>query len=390
MQYGLYLEVNLICSLILAIFVYRLQTSIYMKKGQRLLILSLIMNILFFMSDAIWAMVDGGFINSNLGTNYFINIVYFSVSGIAAFFWLLYCANIQGSILYKNRTVAGLLAIPAVILIILTINSPFTGWIFYLDSNGKYFRGNLYYLQVIIVYSYILTSSVISFINARKKDNWVYHSLYLSFGFFGVISLVGVGLQILFPGYPMTAISLTIPLIIAFLSITDSQVLIDFDTNLYNRRWLRNYHTSLHRPDGVSDTDNGMFSRYICVLELVNLPIIRDIHGKTVSKLVIKKIADILSDIGYKAIWQGVDLLERCSCEAVRYSENRFVLLIESNHPENIDSIKKYIGEEVSKITIESPIPLNINLQFGQAMYDPDIEYFQDLTEIAISRLKRL
>lgn len=390
MQYGLYLEVNLICSLILTIFIYRLQTSVYIKKGQRLLILSLILNILFFMSDGLWAMIDGGYINSTTEANYFINIIYFSVSGAAAFFWLLYCANIQGSILYRNKTIAGLLAIPSVALIILSINSPFTGWIFYLDSNGSYHRGDLYIVQVVIVYSYILASAIISFINSRKKSNIVFRSLYVSFGFFAVISIVGVGLQILFPGYPMTTIFITLPLLVAFLCITDSQILKDSETNLYNKRWFSYYHSSLLDPERIEDLDKGDFSRYVLAFEISNLDIIKRNHGNAVAKSVVLSFANIITNASDKSVWFSSDLQGRCSCAPIHFSDKVFVLLVEATHPEYLDSVKKYIGERISEIGRESQIPLVINVQFGQTPYDTEVEYFQDLTEIALSNMKRL
>ena len=379
---GLYIEINVVCILILGIFIYKLENDAYKKKNQHILTVSMIMAILFFGADALWAAIDGGFLKADISFNYIVNVVYFTLSGLASYFWFVYVANVQGSILSRNKTILGLFSIPCLVLIILTVNSPVTGWIFYLDEMNKYHRGELYICQVIIVYGYIVLSAAISIISAFKKENYTQKPLYLSFGIFPIFPILAIALQVYLPGYPLTAIGLTVPLLIVFLKLGDSQSLGDELTLLHNKTWFFNMHETLREMHSENpNTSNSSY--YLILLDIDHLDAINHQYGIQEGNHALQLVAYVLSDQIRKDIGCGM-------LYPVRYGGDEFLIVAEALRSNSIALLMDSIYKDIKIYKEKEIIPYNLSVTMSYVPYDWENPYAQDFVEAADEELFKI
>lgn len=349
MSAGIYAEINLLCVCILFIFMYKLQTNPYQKKGQDVFIFNLLSQMIFFISDCLWSLSDGGTIPSNIVFNYTVNIVYFSISGIAAYSWLLYCAKLQDSKIYHNRTILGLLMIPAIVLTIMSINSPLRKWIFYIDDLGKYHRGDFYIVQLIVVNGYILMASLLSWKNAFSQEDRLKKSLYNTLGNYAIFAVLAISLQLFLPGYPFAAIGVTIPLFLAFLKLDECQAMTDQLTGLHNDTWLHVYFENCqkHYHEGTYSPSTRY---YLILVRIDNFSEITKNNGSKAVNSFILAISNKLSAL-------LLTFRKHSTISHLRYSENEFAIFVSTEN----DS---FTGELVSKIKNELSNKDNVTQHF--------------------------
>lgn len=359
MSAGIYAEINLLCVCILFIFMYKLQTNPYQKRGQEIFIFNIISQIIFFVCDCLWALADGGTIPSNILFDYAINIIYFSVSGIAAFSWLLYCAKLQDSEIYLNRTILGLLMIPAIILTIMSVNSPLRRWIFYIDDFGKYHRGDFYIVQLIVVNGYILMASVLSWKNAYKQEDKLKKSFYNTLGNYAIFAIIAISLQLFLPGYPFAAIGVTVPLFLAFLKMDEFQAMTDQLTGLHNNTWLYVYYENCqkHYHEGTFSPSTRYYLLVVKVDEYQN---IMKNNGKKAGESLILALSNTLSSL-------LLPYQRHSFVSHLRYSDNEFVVFL-STEKETLP------GELSSKIRSELSQKDNITQHFDYSISTGYIE----------------
>lgn len=135
----------------------------------------------------------------NWGPNlvFLVNALFIAFEALTAYEWFIYFLTVQGSKSLKNRRMRMCFLIPFVLIVVLLAVSYNTGWLFYVDQNGMYARGSLFFLQLLIPYSYVAASFVSAFLNYKKTNNRRTFTIVLSAFFTSVLASV---LQIFFSG----------------------------------------------------------------------------------------------------------------------------------------------------------------------------------------------
>ena len=90
----LYSEVNILCILILVLILHKVRTGVDRQNSQRIFLFVLVCNMIVFIIDLIWVFVNYGYLPLSVAGNFALNAMYFIMSDIAAFGWLLYAENI--------------------------------------------------------------------------------------------------------------------------------------------------------------------------------------------------------------------------------------------------------------------------------------------------------
>lgn len=376
MEVGLYIEINLICILAQLVFLVRLLLNKATRNRHLLLIINLGINILLFSADASWALIEAGILPSSRAINYLVNILYFVFTAISGYVWILYCSAIQGTRVFKHRVAFLLMTFPGLFLIVTTILSPILKWVFYIDETNSYQRGSMYFIQVAVTYGYILSASIISWVNAAKKENIAYRPIYFSCGNLAIFSMIGVALQLYLPGYPVTAVGLTLPLLIVMLKISDSNVLVDNLTLLHNRNWFYETHPDYRAVRLSPDTaHNYPRFRYILLFDIDGLAGINKTHGNDTGNLVVKQVAHIFKKLA-KLDPLGVKMIP------VRFGGDEFLLLCESDNPNSYEQLIYRINQEIKKL--QKINGFRVTISCGHAEYklseDP---YVQDVIMLA-------
>lgn len=153
----------------------------------------------------------------------FAFIIYFIGLTANGYFWFLYLYSL---IFDKfNKAICIAVSAPLEIMIVCAILSPITHSIYYIDSNLVYQRGDLFILQVILPYIYVLFALVfvvIAFIKSKnRKRVW---KLFINFFLFMAPTVVGVSLQLLVlaAGFPACACSFVLFLIFTDFFVDES------------------------------------------------------------------------------------------------------------------------------------------------------------------------
>lgn len=354
---GLYFELNAICIFILIISIWRIVKKEFSRKTHKLLILTLSMYVMVTICDSLWALLDGNIIPSSRSINYAVNIAYFIFTSLSVYFWFLYCTSIQKSALYKRKFLIFIMSVPALFLIICSLFTPVTGWIFSIDSTGAYQRGSLYIIQVIVTLCYMFTASLISWISVFNKKQVLYRSIYVTCGFFFIFAMVSVILQLKFPGYPVNSIGFTLPVLILVLKISDFEIDVDDLTLLYNRNWLyKNYKKieTLFNSSTITLTNPS----YLIFMDIDHLDDLNRTYGRETGNQVLLQITDILNEV-------SSEFESRSSIVPIRYGGDEFMLICSLESAKDIASLINLIKVKVRKLSDTKINGFVFSLSFG-------------------------
>ncbi len=369
---GLYIEINILCSLILLIIFIKIQADVYMKHLHRFMSYSIILFILFFLSDALWALIDSGMIDVGIGVNYLVNVMYFVLSGVSAYFCFIYSYGILNKSISINNVLYGVLSIPAIILTVMAIYSPVNKWIFYLDEAGKYHRGSLYVIQILVTFGYLAVTAAISIYNGMNKDNIGRKGLYFSFASFLLFPTLAAIVQIFIPGYPTVPVGMTLAVIVTYLKVYDSMILMDPLTLIHNRNWLYSWNETYSNEDYPSEYD----SIYLLLIDIDSLAAINEKYTTEYGDKALKLLSLTLMNISRKTSINGY--FQPC-----RYGDDEFILVSEVNDGKIMEDVLRYINEELQRVSALHSLPFTIEISTGCSLYDPKIDYIQDAIKAA-------
>ena len=380
MQAGLYVELNLLCISILVVFFIKMRSNIYLKRKHRLMSYSAVMYILFFTCDFLWKLIDTGAIDVGNEFNYIINSMYFSISGFAAMFWVIYCSEVQNQNSSKSKLFWGIAAIPAVILLIMSVNSPFTEWIYYLDENGAYHRGNLYLCQIFIVFGYLVFSIVYSLYNSAKKENQPFRKLYSSCTTIPILVIAASTLQIWLPDYPLVPFGVTVGFTIMYLAILDSQVMVDKMTMLYNRNWF--YENHIQKLQSSIDNRKSSIER-ILLIDIDGLRLINDSYGKDTGDDALIRLSKILEDLSRNSEINGY-------FRPIRFGDDEFIVLCEFFEEDHIESVMSFIESRIRILNASGKTPYKLSISMGHTEYAYDTATVVELMNLADQDMYRI
>lgn len=205
--------------------------------------------------------------------NRVLNGLYFSVSAVLPMMWLIYIAKATKAYRPEKVALRNVLRVPMGILVVLSIASIWTGWVFSVDDSGGYQRGVLYLPYTIVVTLYVLLPMIFTLRRTFDKRYYADRMMYLSLASYGFFALWGVGLEIVYAGLPASVMGIVFTLLMNHLSYQRSQISTDSLTGLNNRGKLNSYMSIA--MENVPE-DKKLF---LVVLDMNNLKQINNQYG---------------------------------------------------------------------------------------------------------------
>ena len=359
----LYSEINLLCVLILVLIGYKLRTGPYQGNEQRLLLLTLLTNMVFFTLDALWIFFDGGYFPAAYGWNRLLNCAYYIVSGLAGFTWFYYAESRQGSALVATRRKRLLCALPLLLLSLLSLASLSTGWLFYIDESNVYHRGPLYALQLLLSYGYVLFTAAKALLEARTCRNYARRRELLTLSSFVAPSLAAGAVQVFFPGLPLLCIGTTLGILYVYITLQEQLISVDPLTGLNNRNQMLKFLS-------------GRLSRYasdrplyLLMLDMDYFKQINDHYGHVEGDRALQLVAGAL--------------METCRGEKhfiSRYGGDEFIIICEAE-PEEVLRLEDRIRAALARMRPQAGYVLSLSV--GHAPYTPDMSGPQALIAAA-------
>lgn len=145
------------------------------------------------------------------GLVFVLNAIFIALETLTAYEWFVYFLTVQRGGALKSRWKSCLISLPLVLMVVLLLASYKTHWLFYADESGTYTRGSLFFLQLLIPYSYIVASFISALHGYRKnKNKRMFRILFSAF----LSSLVASVLQVFFSGsFTLAGLSLAVLLV---------------------------------------------------------------------------------------------------------------------------------------------------------------------------------
>lgn len=108
------------------------------------------------------AQLDGHFIHPVL--LYAVNIVFFMLMTFSGVFYCAYLYALIGYEDFNKTAISAILAVPLVLFTLLTVTTPWTKLLFYIDENGAYRFGSLHFLATAVMSLYVVTGIAFLFV----------------------------------------------------------------------------------------------------------------------------------------------------------------------------------------------------------------------------------
>ncbi|MCK9171171.1 MAG: diguanylate cyclase [Treponema sp.] len=265
-----YVEINCVSLLLIFWLIAQYKKNIDKQTGNVMFIRVVYATMFIMFLDIIQAYLDGRPGRTVFILNNILNVVYLPLSGLISLFWFTYvfCDIVPGKQYIKWRP---FFVLPSVLLTVCSLVSPWTHWIFYIDSTTNYYRhGDLYIIQQVVTYAYFIISSFMALLSLLHEKDEARRSRLLTIFSFIVLPFISGIVDILLPGFEVTWPAITVSLLFVFSELQLSQISVDALTGLSHRRHFTNYIETKLRPDSTGSAKYYMFMMDIDLFKEIN------------------------------------------------------------------------------------------------------------------------
>ena len=350
----LYLEVNLV-SLVLLAIILRKTTGLSKMVAQRNFAMSIVAEMVFFVSDTIFVMINEGALplgDFNGIAKLMCKEIYFFATSMMCFFWFVYFEFLRDTkFVREKRTIMCASFILWAMGVLLVINL-FNGFLFTVEADGTYHRGPWFILTYIIPYTYVF----LAFLRAHlcffdKNYTGDKHTLRLLTLFPIAPGIAGV-LQFIYPRMPFACGVLALTTLILYLTWIDQLISLDPLTGLNNRKQLNFYFDHWIKNHNEGDRMN------VLMIDANKFKSINDNYGHIMGDNALKNIAESLK-LGCKVLPKRANI--------ARYGGDEFAILFESSTEENAEKLKSSINENLRAINERTKLPFDLTVSIGYA-----------------------
>ena len=254
---------------------------------------------------------------------------------------------------FKKKVI--IYAIPAAVMVLMSVLSLWNHWFFRIDETNSYFRGNLFYIPTVFSFGYVLYVFGMLAAYRRKKllHTNVQRDLYKRLIVFPMIPCICTVLQTLIPGSTWGLPGTTIALLVNYITLQNSYMARDHLTGLYNRSQLENFMNYQLR-----NLRKGNYF-FLILLDLDKFKQINDTYGHVV---------------GDEALIHAAKLL-RGSCKrktdyVARLGGDEFVIIGQCENAETVNMIIRRMHSVADEFNISSKKPYKLYFSAGYVIYD--------------------
>jgi len=337
--------INIISLVILSRMVY--SNNRLLKQRKKPFAIGIVLTVIVILAE-IGTIVasDGGSQLRNL--NLFCNVLGFMLTPFIPII-LLVIFDIE--VLQKRLY----LLLPAFLNGILAVLSPIFGFLFFVDKDNQYTRGNLFFLFVIAYMFHLLFLIVISLHHGQKNHYSIQHNLFA----LTIFIIFGTFIQLVVPQVHASWHIVTLSLFIYYILLSEYDGRFDTLTGLYNRSAFENDIRFLKKRKQYT----------IIVMDINDFKHVNDTFGHDHGDYVLKKISTIIKE--------SFD----DNCNSYRIGGDEFYVLCRFSDPEKVDyQIKEMMKRLDSERKNDSNIP---NVAYGKSTFHTDVSNIQTMLKSA-------
>jgi len=348
-----YMEINLLCILILLFVFHQLESSIEQQAENIALKRVLVSVIAILITDSFWVLTNGGLSGAARYTAPFIMSLYLFLEGVIAFEWLSFVEEKLKLAHTRSRKYRLCIALPLAALFLLAFTSPLTGWMFSYDSLNCYHRGSLFFLQIVFPLFYSAYSAWEILQCTRTCKSRQEREETLSLLSFLILPVAGFLLTLATSGIPIIWPLSAISLLLVFINLQNYRISTDSLTGINNRRQFDKRLNALAADQGSSQP--------LCLLlmDIDSFKSINDSYGHYEGDRALVETADVLKKL--------------CGDENIflaRYGGDEFAILFPGGSL-RAEALKKGIRRAFDARNEKSTAPYRITVSTGVGTYGP-------------------
>ncbi len=245
--------------------------NIYRKKP---FLIGIILTIIIILAEVGSVFTNNASISLR-SINIFCNILGFALAPMIP---IVITAIFDRSILRRRA----LLLVPTLINIVATVLSPLLRFIFYVDADNQYIRGD-YFFIFITVYIINFLLLVISTLYVGKKYNYPIMQKMIVLSLF---TIIGTSIQLVYPAAYSSWHCVTLSLFLYFLLMSEFDSSFDTLTGLYNRAAFDKAAKQIVAPKAFS----------VIIFDINDFKSVNDTYGHDYGDMVIKAVASIIRE----------------------------------------------------------------------------------------------
>lgn len=278
------------------------------------------------------------------------NMVYFAGITWTCYAWMNYVHTCTRDLQYNYRRLMLLTAIPMFVMFALIAINPLTHFMFSIDAENVYHRGNGVFLHWIISWGYLLVTTIELLVLIRKSRSRVEKAQLIPMVWFAVMPAIGAMIQMIFYGVTTTQCGIVLSIVTIAFSVIRAEVSNDSLTGLNNRKAFENFVAERIQKPGRH------YSVLLCDIDKFKK--INDTQGHAAGDIALKCVADALK----KACGRSQMPLFLC-----RYGGDEFVICGTDLEMGSVGRIMAILNQEVEAANDHNPEQLRLSISIGSA-----------------------
>lgn len=267
--------INLITIAILAILLKWILSDIIIEKRKKKRLIYCVLLTMLITGAELGCLLTENTVPENRWLAIFFNTLGFSLTP----FVFLVESNISNS---KKRI---LYYLPPMINLVLTLASPYYGWIYFVGEDSSYHRGRFFIIYLIAFLYSVIFSLVKKLFSSRNYPAYFNKRIIES----GIFLFIGIMIQVFFPQYHTTWITTAFYLVLYYALSCEMSSLMDGLTGLLNRTAFNKEIEHLKL--------SPKWSTVLFMLDVNNFKDINDAKGHTFGDYYLKEIGEILEKV---------------------------------------------------------------------------------------------
>ncbi len=343
-----YIETNLFCIAVLVVMLVALRTSLSRLTNQTILTHVFVMIILMLVMD-IAKIAQNGVVFAGSEVTTCIMVSVFHVVNVMLYFqWLRFVGYNMQLRFWRDRRMMSLIALPGIFAIALVAGSIKFGWVWSVDENNVLSRGPYYLVYVACCGIYMVFACILAGYRIPLKRYFSDRVLYFSLAMFGLLPLLGLGMECTPESAPYSVYAMVISALFVFLEMQSRMISTDPLTKLNNRNQLNTF----------LDSKIGQYTEnkkvYLFVLDLDKFKGINDTYGHAEGDSALNMVADVLKRV-----------CGPLGCFISRFGGDEFNLVAFLANDAEADALRKTVKDDLARTSASLPYSLSVSIGYA-------------------------
>ena len=343
-----YIETNLFCIAVLVVMLVALRTSLSRLTNQTILTHVFVMIILMLVMDIAKIALNGVVFAGSEVTTCIMVSVFHVVNVMLYFQWLWFVGYNMQLRFWRDRRMMSLIALPGIFAIALVAGSIKFGWVWSVDENNVLSRGPYYLVYVACCGIYMVFACILAGYRIPLKRYFSDRVLYFSLAMFGLLPLLGLGMECTPESAPYSVYAMVISALFVFLEMQSRMISTDPLTKLNNRNQLNTF----------LDSKIGQYTEnrkvYLFVLDLDKFKGINDTYGHAEGDSALNMVADVLKRV-----------CGPLGCFISRFGGDEFNLVAFLANDAEADALRKTVKDDLARTSASLPYSLSVSIGYA-------------------------